>query len=152
MIETLIALFAAHVLADYVFQSSKVAANKHQLGSLAIHGLFVLGTAATLTGTLSAPVVVLSILHVSTDFLKASYERNPRNAQETQNQCACGRPDDPPRNAFSRGLFRAYPLAHRSLGRVPNMGSSSPAADRRRNLHNARGWLRGRHLDGPLWL
>ncbi|MEE2943887.1 MAG: DUF3307 domain-containing protein [Pseudomonadota bacterium] len=79
MIETLIALVAAHVLADYVFQSTKVAANKHRIGYLAIHGFIVFGTAALLTGSFTTPIYVLTALHITTDFFKASYERNALN-------------------------------------------------------------------------
>ncbi|MDC0737375.1 DUF3307 domain-containing protein [Cognatishimia sp. SS12] len=71
MIETFVALFAAHVLADYVFQSGIMAANKHRLAHLALHGLVVLLTATLITGTFGAPVVVLTALHVTTDAIKA---------------------------------------------------------------------------------
>ena len=84
MIETLIALFAAHVLADYVFQSTKVAENKHRLGYLALHGLIVLGTATALTGAFTTPIYVLTALHITTDFFKASYERNALNKDKPQ--------------------------------------------------------------------
>lgn len=82
MIETLIALYTAHVLADYVFQTNTMAESKHQLRNIVLHGVVVLGTAAALTGTFSTPIMILAALHIATDFLKASYDRNPRNAEK----------------------------------------------------------------------
>lgn len=71
MIETFVALFAAHVLADYVFQSTKVAQNKHKFTYLAYHGVIVFATATALTGSFGAPVVILTALHITTDAIKA---------------------------------------------------------------------------------
>jgi len=71
MIETLIALFTAHVLADYVFQSNKMVQRKKEPLYLIYHGTVVFGTAVLLTGTMGAPVVVLSLFHILTDWIKA---------------------------------------------------------------------------------
>lgn len=71
MIETLIAYFAAHVLADYVFQSNKMAQNKHRPLYLLGHGVIVLGTLVALTGSLALPVLIIAGLHLITDTIKA---------------------------------------------------------------------------------
>lgn len=71
MIETLIALFTAHVLADYVFQSNKMVQRKKEPLYLIYHGAVVFGTAVFFTGTMGAPVVILALFHILTDWVKA---------------------------------------------------------------------------------
>ncbi len=70
MIETLTALFAAHVLADYVFQTKAMVDNKHRLSFLAYHGVIVVGTAIALTGSIALPVFILAAVHIAIDWIK----------------------------------------------------------------------------------
>ncbi len=70
MIETLVSLFTAHVLADYVFQTNKMVERKNEPLYLLYHGVVVFGTAVLLTGTIGAPVVILALLHMLTDWIK----------------------------------------------------------------------------------
>lgn len=76
MLETLIALFAAHVLADYVFQTGKMVAKKDTFPYLALHGLIVLATAIAATGSIAAPIFVLAALHLVTDAIKSRFDEN----------------------------------------------------------------------------
>ena len=71
MIETLTALLAAHVFADYVFQSKRTAENKHEFAHLAYHGAVVLALAVLFTGSIAAPIFILATLHITTDAIKA---------------------------------------------------------------------------------
>ena len=71
MTETLIALLFAHVLADFVFQSGWMVANKRRVEGLALHGLVVLATAMLTTGTIMPSLLWLTALHVATDAMKA---------------------------------------------------------------------------------
>lgn len=73
MIETLVALFFAHVLADYVFQTNKMATRKGEFLFLAYHGIVVLGTAIIATGSIAGPVFVLTAMHVLTDWIKTQF-------------------------------------------------------------------------------
>lgn len=73
MLETAIALFAAHVLADYVFQTKRMAEEKSNPLMLAYHGVVVLLTAVLLTGHVTWPVMLLVGLHIATDVIKALF-------------------------------------------------------------------------------
>ncbi|MGL4235898.1 DUF3307 domain-containing protein [Tabrizicola sp.] len=75
MIETLAALLFAHVLADFVFQTNWMVANKRTPAGLGLHGAVVLVTAIIATGGVDLGLVWLTALHVATDALKA---RAPR--------------------------------------------------------------------------
>lgn len=72
MIETLVALFAAHVAADYILQNSDMAANKDKPGPLFLHGTVVWATSFTATGSIEWPIVLLAVLHTVTDWIKAN--------------------------------------------------------------------------------
>lgn len=74
MIETLIALLFAHVLADYVFQTNKMVARKGEPLFLAYHGVVVLGAAIIATGSVAVPVFVLAALHIITDWIKTQFK------------------------------------------------------------------------------
>lgn len=74
MIETLVALFFAHVLADYVFQTNKMVARKGEILFLLYHGIVVLGTAIIATGSIAGPVFVLAALHILTDWIKTQFK------------------------------------------------------------------------------
>lgn len=76
MLETLIALFAAHVLADYVFQTGNMVARKDKFLYLALHGVIVLATAIVVTGSIAAPIFVLAALHLVTDAIKSRFEES----------------------------------------------------------------------------
>ncbi|MBA3909249.1 MAG: DUF3307 domain-containing protein [Rhodobacter sp.] len=78
MAETLAALVFAHVLADFVFQTRWMVANKIRPEALALHGLVVLGTAIAATGGIDPGLIWLAALHVAVDALKA---RAPRGLQ-----------------------------------------------------------------------
>jgi hypothetical protein len=71
MIETLAALFLAHVLADFVFQTNWMVANKREPKALAAHGAVVLATAIAATGSLDPGLLWLAALHIAIDALKA---------------------------------------------------------------------------------
>lgn len=70
MPETLAALLFAHVLADFVFQSGWMVANKHRAAGLAAHGAVVLACAVAATGSLAPALVWLTALHMATDLAK----------------------------------------------------------------------------------
>jgi hypothetical protein len=70
MIETVVAFFAAHVLADYVFQTKRMVDNKARLGFLLYHGVIVLVTAIALTGSLDPAVFILAAVHLLIDWIK----------------------------------------------------------------------------------
>ena len=72
MVETFIALFAAHVVADYVLQTKDIANNKHEIGPLALHGSVVLYTALLFTGSAAWPVLIAVAIHILTDLIKAN--------------------------------------------------------------------------------
>lgn len=74
MIETLVALFFAHVLADYVFQTNKMVSRKGEILFLAYHGIVVLGTAVVATGSIAGPVIILAALHIITDWTKTQFK------------------------------------------------------------------------------
>ena len=71
MTETLAALLFAHVLADFVFQTNWMVANKRRPEGLALHGLVVLATAVAATGAVDIGVLWLTALHVAIDAIKA---------------------------------------------------------------------------------
>ena len=75
MTETLAALLLAHVLADFVFQTNWMVANKQRPEGLALHGLVVLATAVAATGTISLGLLWLTALHVGIDAVKARAKR-----------------------------------------------------------------------------
>ena len=71
MTETIAALLLAHVLADFVLQSNRMAATKRQVGTLALHGAFVLATAVLATGNLSPWLLALTAAHLAIDLVKS---------------------------------------------------------------------------------
>ncbi|WP_417257504.1 DUF3307 domain-containing protein [Celeribacter sp.] len=72
MTSLLAALFLAHVLADYVFQSAWMVAQKSKSETLFLHFLIVLGTAMVTTGQLADPwIYLLALTHVIIDSIKA---------------------------------------------------------------------------------
>ncbi|SPH17424.1 hypothetical protein DEA8626_00942 [Defluviimonas aquaemixtae] len=71
MIETFTALLFAHVLADFVFQTGWIAANKRSVPVLMLHGAIVLATAAIALGRVDAPeLVALAFAHLVIDWIK----------------------------------------------------------------------------------
>jgi Protein of unknown function (DUF3307) len=75
MPETLAALLFAHVIADFVFQTNWMVANKRKPLGLAAHGAIVLATAIAATGALDWGLLWLAALHIAIDAIKA---RAPR--------------------------------------------------------------------------
>lgn len=71
MSETLAALFLAHVLADFLFQTKTMAEDKRHPGRLALHGLIVLATAALATGSASPWLLALAAAHLAIDLAKS---------------------------------------------------------------------------------
>lgn len=67
MTETLIALLFAHTLADFLFQTNWMVANKHNPLALGLHGAVVLATAVAATGTLHPALLVLALVHIAID-------------------------------------------------------------------------------------
>lgn len=77
MLSTLIALFAAHVLADFVLQTRHMAQNKARPGLLALHGLIVLIATIAMSGSIDAlPIAIVVLVHTATDFVKAKSGRD----------------------------------------------------------------------------
>lgn len=79
MAETLVALFAAHVIADYLLQTTDIAKNKHRFGPLVLHGLAVFTTAILMTGSAAWPVFLVTGLHILVDLIKANFPRSFRS-------------------------------------------------------------------------
>ncbi len=74
MIETFATLLFAHVLADFVFQTSWIAENKLRPHVLLLHGLIVLAIAAAATGRIDAwQLGVLAVVHIAIDLAKGSF-------------------------------------------------------------------------------
>jgi hypothetical protein len=71
MPETLAALLFAHVMADFVFQTGWMVANKRRAAGLAAHGAVVLATLVAATGGLDPALLWLTAMHLATDALKA---------------------------------------------------------------------------------
>lgn len=72
MIETFAALLFAHVLADFVFQTNWIVANKRKPHVLLLHGVIVLVTAQAAMGSVTAwPLMVLALAHLCIDATKA---------------------------------------------------------------------------------
>jgi Protein of unknown function (DUF3307) len=71
MTETLAALLFAHALADFVFQTNWMVANKRRPQGLAAHGAVVLATAIAATGTFHWGLLWLAALHIAIDAIKA---------------------------------------------------------------------------------
>lgn len=71
MIETVTALLLAHALADFVFQTDWINANKRHPGVMLLHGAIVLVTAQAALGRIDAPeLLVLAAIHLAIDCLK----------------------------------------------------------------------------------
>lgn len=75
MFETLAALLFAHALADFVLQPARMAVAKHRVPVLLAHGAVVLAAAVAATGSLHPALLVLSVLHVATDYAKVRLGR-----------------------------------------------------------------------------
>jgi len=72
MTETFAALLLAHVLADFVFQTRWIAANKRRIPVLLLHGAIVLAIAQATLGRVDAwELLALAGLHMTTDRLKS---------------------------------------------------------------------------------
>ncbi|WP_421703884.1 DUF3307 domain-containing protein [Aliiroseovarius sp.] len=71
MAETLTALIFAHILADFLFQTDWMSANKSKPGVLLLHTAVVLATAQAATGHWDAPaLLVLAAVHLVIDAIK----------------------------------------------------------------------------------
>lgn len=76
MASTLIAVLAAHVIADFVLQTRWIALRKAHPGVLALHGALVLLSAQAALGTIAAPsLVLLALVHMAIDAVKARCPR-----------------------------------------------------------------------------
>lgn len=72
MTETFAALLLAHALADFVFQTRRIALNKHRLPVLLLHCAIVLALAQGALGRVDAwEVLALALAHAAVDGLKA---------------------------------------------------------------------------------
>lgn len=72
MTETFAALLLAHALADFVFQTRRIALNKHRLPVLILHGAIVLALAQGALGRVDAwEVLALALAHAAIDGIKA---------------------------------------------------------------------------------
>lgn len=70
MTATLAALLFAHVLADFVFQTAAMVANKRRLAMMAAHGAVVLAMAVLALGVWSPWLLALTAAHVAIDAVK----------------------------------------------------------------------------------
>lgn len=72
MTETFVALFFAHVLADYVFQSKSMVAHKKKPHILLLHGTIVLTLSMLATGQwFVLPLLTLAGVHLAIDTVKS---------------------------------------------------------------------------------
>lgn len=76
MIETFAALLLAHTLADFLFQTNWMVANKRHLNALCAHIAVVLATAIIATGSLHPILFVLAAVHMLIDAIKTGYFPN----------------------------------------------------------------------------
>jgi hypothetical protein len=67
MTETLATLLFAHTLADFVFQTNWMVANKRSPIALGLHGATVYATAIAATGSVHPALLVLALAHVGID-------------------------------------------------------------------------------------
>lgn len=67
MTETFIALFFAHTLADFLFQTNWMATHKRNPLVLGLHGLTVYATAVAATGSLHPALLALALVHMGID-------------------------------------------------------------------------------------
>ena len=70
MTETFVILLLAHVLADFVFQTDRMAANKARPAWLALHVAIVLGLAVAALGAWSPWLLWLAAAHLGIDLVK----------------------------------------------------------------------------------
>jgi hypothetical protein len=70
MIATFAALLLAHVLADFLFQTNWMAANKRDALPLAAHIAVVLATAILATGSVHPVLFALALAHLGIDLIK----------------------------------------------------------------------------------
>ena len=71
MMATFAALLLAHVLADFVLQTGRMAEAKRHPGWLCLHGALVWATAAAATGGVSPWLLGLTLVHMLTDLAKS---------------------------------------------------------------------------------
>lgn len=72
MPETLAALLFAHVLADFIFQTNGMAANKHKPLTLALHFAIIYATVVAATGSVHPALLALALVHIGIDVGKMS--------------------------------------------------------------------------------
>ena len=79
MLETLLALVVAHVLADFVLQTRWILAHKRRWTGFGLHILIVAVTALAFTGSLDpAPLAVIVVSHALIDWAKLAWtDRGP---------------------------------------------------------------------------
>lgn len=75
MTQTFAALLLAHVLADFVLQTNRMAASNLQPAMLALHGLIVLVTSAAATGSASPWLLALTGVHLAIDLAKSFWSK-----------------------------------------------------------------------------
>jgi Protein of unknown function (DUF3307) len=71
MLETIVALLAAHALADFIFQTKWMAENKRDLGPLILHTGIVFSLSLLALGGNLWPAVFIALIHLQIDFVKA---------------------------------------------------------------------------------
>lgn len=87
MYATAAALFFAHVLADYVLQTTWMTLNKGRAGGLSAHTAVVFATAIIALGGAGLPWIVgLSAVHAATDFAKSRLDRSGTLAAHVADQ------------------------------------------------------------------
>lgn len=67
MTETFVALFFAHTLADFAFQTNWMVANKRNPLALGLHGVIVYATAVAATGSVHPILLALALIHIGID-------------------------------------------------------------------------------------
>ncbi|MFC7290905.1 DUF3307 domain-containing protein [Hirschia litorea] len=74
MLELFIMLFAAHILADFVFQTKWLLQRKHHFVGMALHIAIVLGTTIAISGLLDWRILaIVGVSHFVMDFIKTRY-------------------------------------------------------------------------------
>lgn len=75
-IELLIALVTAHLLADFVFQTTHMVLNKRRPLILLMHGVHVFAITALLSGGAMVLALGIALSHVAIDAIRAAYGRD----------------------------------------------------------------------------
>ena len=116
MINTLIAVFAAHVLADFVLQTARMVESKRNPLTLLAHGAVMIATAALMLGSVSPWILALGLAHGAIDVAKTFAPRNLTSFLSDQAA-----------HLISLGVFAALFPSHWTTGIWANVEWAPPA-------------------------